>query len=176
MSVLMDMHEGHRERQARLLHGHAPPPRPAPGPRPISPFIREVKRQRMLAWQGMMYLRANPVPSVWEYPPVVRYDHCDGSGTARRTLAAITAEVAFRHGYSVNDLKSARRTKDIVRARHEAFWRCREETEHSLPAIGRFMGGKDHTTVLYGIGQHEKRMNQAALLLTVDKSGNAQQG
>ena len=34
----------------------------------------------------------------------------------------------------------------------------REETDASLPQIGRALGGRDHTTVLYGLKCHAERM------------------
>jgi hypothetical protein len=74
------------------------------------------------------------------------------------TVARICHETAERYGVTVADLKSARRGERLVRARQEAMWRARHETSHSLPAIGRFLGGKDHTTVIYGIRKHDQRI------------------
>jgi chromosomal replication initiator protein len=51
----------------------------------------------------------------------------------------------------VIDLKSARRDKHVVRARHVAMFLCRELTTHSLPAIGRSFGMRDHTTVMHAL-------------------------
>jgi len=31
---------------------------------------------------------------------------------------------------------------------------------YSLPAIGRFLGGRDHTTILHGVRAHRARMTQ----------------
>lgn len=95
------------------------------------------------------------------YTPPVLYDYCDGEAP-RKTIRRICEEVAEKHGLTVVELRSARRSKYVVRARHEAFWRCRQETTASLPQIGRHLGGKDHTTVLHGIRMHEKRMREAA--------------
>lgn len=54
-------------------------------------------------------------------------------------------------GVSVNDVVSARRTKDVVNPRHVAMFLCKELTPYSLPAIGRAFGGRDHTTVLHAL-------------------------
>jgi chromosomal replication initiation ATPase DnaA len=42
----------------------------------------------------------------------------------------------------------------VVDARNEAAWLLRK-LDWSLPAIGRFLGGKHHTTIMHGIRQHE---------------------
>ena len=74
------------------------------------------------------------------------------------TVAEIAKQTAERYGVTVNEIKSARRGHRLVCARQEAMWRARNETPHSLPCIGRFLGGKDHTTVIYGIRKHEERI------------------
>lgn len=81
-----------------------------------------------------------------------------GEDSVAPTVADICRETAERYGVTVQELKSARRGHRLVCARQEAMWRARHETPHSLPAIGRFLGGKDHTTVMYGIRKHDERI------------------
>lgn len=50
-----------------------------------------------------------------------------------------------------NDVCSARRSKDFVHDRHVIMWLARKHTNYSLPRIGDYMGGRDHSTVLHGI-------------------------
>lgn len=74
--------------------------------------------------------------------------------------AEIVREVAIKHGVRVAHMKGESRTAHLVRARQEAFYRLYGECAHlSMPAIGRFMGGRDHTTVLHGIKEHARRNN-----------------
>jgi chromosomal replication initiator protein len=47
------------------------------------------------------------------------------------------------------DLLSKRRTRSVARPRQVAMAMAKELTEHSLPEIGDFFGGRDHTTVLH---------------------------
>jgi chromosomal replication initiator protein len=54
-------------------------------------------------------------------------------------------------------LASARRSRQVVYARQVAMYLCRELTDHSLPAIARRFGGRDHTTVLHA---HRKVQRQ----------------
>lgn len=79
-------------------------------------------------------------------------------GTRAPTLAEIIDQVAAKHGLLPRDITKRRRHRKIVWARQEAMYRAYEETRRSLPEIGKYMGGFDHTTVWHGIHAHEKRM------------------
>lgn len=70
----------------------------------------------------------------------------------RRTLSAeqVIAGVARFYNLPVAALIGQERTKDIAWARQVAMYLIREETEASLPFIGEALGGRDHTTVMYG--------------------------
>lgn len=76
-----------------------------------------------------------------------------------RTYNEILFFTAQKYSVSVAELKGERRDKNMVRARHECFYRISKELGYSLPKIGRLIGGRDHTTVLAGIRRHEMRMN-----------------
>ena len=82
------------------------------------------------------------------------------------TLHSIISEVSRETGYSVAELRkpmdASREPRAVAHARHYAMWRMRRETRHSLPAIGRFLGGRHHATVLHGVRMHEKRAAEAA--------------
>ena len=78
------------------------------------------------------------------------------------TMKEIIRQVAQKYGYTAFELKSARRARGLVRARHEAMWVCRKQTQNSLPQIGRAFGGRDHTTVLHACRRHEERMAKEA--------------
>ena len=74
----------------------------------------------------------------------------------------IVHEVAQKHGMSVVELISRRRNNKIILARHEVFYRLRQETRMSFPDIARRMGGWGHTTVMHGAARHEQRMKEGA--------------
>ena len=69
----------------------------------------------------------------------------------RMTVAAIQVEVADYFDVPVFEIKSSRRCKSSVRARHVAMYLARELTPKSLPEIGRMFGDRDHTTVIHAI-------------------------
>jgi len=73
------------------------------------------------------------------------------------SLEQILEAVASFYGLKVEDLKGRRRSKELVRPRQMAMYLMREEVKASLPQIGEALGGRDHTTVLYG---HRKICDQ----------------
>jgi chromosomal replication initiator protein len=69
-----------------------------------------------------------------------------------RTLTAeqIIASVATFYNTSTAVLTGRDRSRDVALPRQVAMYLMREETDASLPAIGDALGGRDHTTVMYG--------------------------
>jgi chromosomal replication initiator protein len=65
------------------------------------------------------------------------------------TIDFIQRCVAEEYAVSLQDLKMKKRNKNIVLPRQIAMYISRELTDLSLPEIGTFFGGKDHTTVLH---------------------------
>lgn len=72
-------------------------------------------------------------------------------------IGGILRDIAEQYGFKVTALLGWRRPKALARARQELYWRAYDETGFSMPQIGRALN-RDHTTILYGIRQHEKRM------------------
>lgn len=73
-------------------------------------------------------------------------------------VMTIAGEVARIRGIALNDILSHRRTMAVARPRQEAMYLARHMTPASLPAIGRRLGGKDHTTVLHSVRRVEERI------------------
>jgi chromosomal replication initiator protein len=66
------------------------------------------------------------------------------------TSEDIIKAVAEYFGVDQNRLFGKQRSRDIALPRQIAMYLIREETGASLPQIGEFLGGRDHTTILYG--------------------------
>ena len=49
----------------------------------------------------------------------------------------------------ISDIESAKRKREFSHPRQIAMYLCRELTDSSLPKIGEYFGGRDHTTVLH---------------------------
>jgi len=65
------------------------------------------------------------------------------------TVDFIQRCVGEEFAISLHEFKTRRRNKNIVMPRQVAMYLSRELTDLSLPEIGDFFGGKDHTTVLH---------------------------
>jgi len=76
-----------------------------------------------------------------------------GPAPGSLSVDQIIENVAQFYNLKTKDLLGRRRSKDIVTARQMAMYLAREETNASLPQIGRALGGRDHTTVLHGYGK-----------------------
>ena len=68
--------------------------------------------------------------------------------------------VSERTSIPLDAILGRQRRSEIAAARHEAIWRIREATKWSLPRIGQFFGGRDHTTVLHSLRRMEDRAAQ----------------
>lgn len=66
---------------------------------------------------------------------------------------AILKLVAFNFGLKIADLKSDKRARNLSEPRQVCMYLLRKHLMMSLPEIGRFMGGKHHTTVLHGVNE-----------------------
>jgi len=74
----------------------------------------------------------------------------------KRTAGQLSAEKICEHVAAYYDLKplelkSQSRQRQVALARQVAMALCRNMMSFSLPEIGRFFGGRDHTTVLSSI-------------------------
>lgn len=63
-------------------------------------------------------------------------------------IADVLAAVVQITGTGVLDIKSHRRTKNVLAPRQLVMALARRLTTRTLPEIGNFLGGRDHTTVL----------------------------
>lgn len=67
----------------------------------------------------------------------------------RVSVDLIQKKVAEHFNIRVLDLKGKKRNRAIVYPRQIAMYLARDLTDYSLPELGKFFGGRDHTTVLH---------------------------
>lgn len=84
-----------------------------------------------------------------------------GQKKAPASIHEIILEVAASYGLSIMELIGAQRSRYIAWPRQEIMYRASKETRLSLPQIGRVLGDRDHTTIMYGIRRYEERMKGA---------------
>lgn len=70
----------------------------------------------------------------------------------------ISAAVADYYGISVEQMTGPSRKRGVARPRQLVMYLTRQETGASLPQIGRALGNRDHTTVMYGCDKIEDLM------------------
>ncbi|MGN8913128.1 chromosomal replication initiator protein DnaA [Anaerofustis butyriciformans] len=66
------------------------------------------------------------------------------------SLDLITKVVCEYYNITKDDILSKRRTKNIAYPRQICMYLSRELTDNSLPTIGEYYGGRDHSTVIHG--------------------------
>ncbi len=62
----------------------------------------------------------------------------------------IVSQVAQVFGISMEEICGRNRSRDVALPRQVAMYLLREEAHISLPQIGETLGGRDHTTIMYG--------------------------
>lgn len=75
----------------------------------------------------------------------------DKPANSRVMAREIEAFVAEHFGVPLHKITGHGRTTDVIDARHIAMWMIREVNGMSYPQIGERFGGRDHTTVMYGV-------------------------
>lgn len=76
-------------------------------------------------------------------------------------MRAIALRYCEANGVDLSDLRGPARHAPLVHVRQDAM-RAMAEAGFSTPQIGRFLGGRDHSTVMWGINQSLDRAKAAA--------------
>ncbi len=77
--------------------------------------------------------------------------HLNGPPERKITVESILRAVAERFSLQPSQLKIKSNTRQIAYPRQIAMYLVKELTHASLPEIGRYFGGKHHTTVLHSV-------------------------
>lgn len=71
-------------------------------------------------------------------------------------MSSLLTQIAEKTGVTGAALKGSGRTQDLARPRWEFCYRAYYELGKSLPQIGRFLGGRHHTSVLHSRRKYEE--------------------
>lgn len=95
--------------------------------------------------------------------------------SGEHTQRAVDFEMIARgvhkyYGYSLPDLQSKNRSKELAFARQIAMFLMKKLTDKSLRDIGIYLGGRDHSTVMHAISKIEEQQVNDQQLQTILKS------
>lgn len=75
------------------------------------------------------------------------------------SVEAIQNAVCRYFNIKISDLKSTKRSREIALPRQIAMYLIRKYTNYGLKEIGRFFGGKDHSTIIHACNQISKQID-----------------
>ena len=85
------------------------------------------------------------------------------------TSELIIQIVADHFGITTLDISSQKRNKEVAYPRQIAMYLCQNMTGDSLQLIGRYLGGRDHTTIIHGRDKIAKEIKKdSALANTIE--------
>ncbi len=97
--------------------------------------------------RAIAYISISGLPmTVDNITPVLTPHEPVEESSPEAVLQAVTD--AFK--LSIEEIKGSSRRREISLARQVAMYLLRQHTDLSLPKIGEVLGGKDHTTIMYG--------------------------
>ncbi len=124
---------------------------------------------KMLAYSSL----CNKPISIDVAEKVVReYGHPNQANTQ---ISRIEQVVAERFNISVTDIRSSKRTRSVAMARAIAMYLARKHTAMSFPEIGKYLGNKNHSTVVLACQKVEQQLATQDDI-TWDANGKAQSG
>jgi chromosomal replication initiator protein len=103
-----------------------------------------------------MFAELQGLPITLELTKKILATHNSDAG--HLSVEDIQKLVAAHFNIRINDLKSANRSKPIVIARQVAMFLIKKHLDKSLTDIGRYFGGKDHTTVINALRRIETQL------------------
>lgn len=162
-SALASLHAEHLARRARMAPPRAllPPPLPAPTPYVRIPLLDVTRGGRAAA---AVARRRGVVDDLMASAPFVPGLAHKPARPRVTTMQEILVAVCVFYSTSSYAIKSSKRTANIVLPRHIFVFLAKRLTTKSLPEIGRFLGGRDHTTVLHAFRRIERMAEHSPLL------------
>jgi chromosomal replication initiator protein len=97
-------------------------------------------------------------------------DQLVNSAKPNVTMEYIQQVVATHFKLTAEDLNSHKRTQSIVFSRQIAMYLCRKIMDKSLPDVGKFFGGRHHSTVIHSCEKisNEIEMDEKVRILVED--------
>ena len=106
----------------------------------------------------VMYSKINMRPINLELAEEALSDQISPDAPREVTLPYILEVVSDHFGISTADIISKKKDAEIVYPRQIVMYLAKELTQTPLKNIGQFLGGRDHTTILYGKRKIEEQL------------------
>jgi len=88
--------------------------------------------------------------------------HAEDSWPPRPRVSDVKRAVCREHGLTVLDLEGQSRLAKVVRARQVAMYLTRQLSAKSFTDVGRFFGGRDHSTALHAYNKIKRLRSEDA--------------
>ncbi|MBN1522398.1 MAG: chromosomal replication initiator protein DnaA [Candidatus Aureabacteria bacterium] len=128
-------------------------------------FIAETIKSNIRTLEGALvrvysYSNFNEVPLDLDLAEEAIQDLIKNETSYRINIESIQEAVADFFKINVQDLRGKKRPRFIAFPRQIAMYLSRKHTDYSLPEIGRYFGGRDHTTVIHAFRKIEEDINK----------------
>lgn len=151
---------GPKPKPANINVKHAPEPEPLPEPKqfrlvqvPTWKVIPTQFNQHVVDYRRWLLAKEKQGSEIDDFAPA----------PCKPSMTEIAAEVLQSFpGVTLEELKGIHRKRNIVAARQLAIYQIRyRRPDLSYPTIGRFFGGRDHTTCIHAVQKIERLMQAA---------------
>jgi len=106
-----------------------------------------------------------------EHCQIAAFERAAGNVLKQVTIAAesafialICAEVASHYGLTMERLLGRSQTPRVTLPRMIGYWLSRKLTTLSTPLIAKCFGGRDHSTIVWGIQQVDRWMEERPMM------------
>ena len=108
---------------------------------------------------------AKIVKKLNKFDALAGYDEAGDDRAVARSPQDVLDIVSGYYKLSHDQILGSDRHKGIMRPRQIAMYLIRQELKHSYEEIGRFFSGRNHTTVMHGVGRIMKMLKKDGMLL-----------
>jgi chromosomal replication initiator protein len=124
-------------------------------------FIAETVKSNIRKLEGALirvssYSTLNEVPLDLSIAREAVQDLIKDEPSFRLNIDSIQETVATFYNINVQDLRGKKRPRFLVLPRQLSMYLCRKHTDYSLLEIGKYFGGKDHTTIIHACKKIEE--------------------
>lgn len=110
--------------------------------------------------QVVTYAKANGLELTVDIASKILGQTIKEKATKNVNVNEILKAVCIYYSVKAQDLKGKRRNRELVIPRQVAMYLMKEITDMPFMTIGEFLGGRDHTTVMYGVDKIQGEMAQ----------------